>query len=867
MMKQYEEAKAACGDAILLFRMGDFYELFNEDAELASKVLGLTLTSRDKNSNPTPMAGFPHHQLDGYLAKLIRAGHRVAVCDQVENPATAKGLVRREVTRVVSPGTAIDDNLIDPRRPNYLLGIKLGKATAKQSTPMSGLAWVDLSTGRFFAMTCPTPTLMTEIARIEPSEVVFPEAEQAEFTRLPDGCMRTGRPHWSFNPAHAKSVLCDHFQVASLEGFGFSEDEEPLSLQAAGAVLGYLKETQKYSLAHIDRLIPYRRGRSLEIDNATRRSLELVATIRSGNRQGSLLSVLDQCVTTMGSRVVNDWLSSPLTDLAEIEARLDAVESFVQGDRITKDLGEALGRVHDLERMVSKVTTGRATPRDLSHIATTLSRLPKIKAKLDGHPSRLLQQLQEQIGLFEELRTQLTTALVEDCPLTVREGGFIRPGYHAKLDELRGLAAGGKDWIANYQATISAESGIGSLKVGYNRVFGYYLEVTNVHREKIPASFIRKQTLKNAERYVTPELKEYEERILTADEQSQQLELELFEQLRELVLSQGLALRETARAIAQIDALRGLAVLAARHGYCRPKVHAGRELLIVGGRHPVLDASSPELAFVPNDTHLDEESGTIALITGPNMAGKSTYIRQVALMVLMAQIGSFVPAKQASFGVVDRIFARVGASDELSKGQSTFMVEMTETAHILNTATDRSLVILDEIGRGTSTYDGVSLAWAIVEFLHDEIKARTLFATHYHELTDLARELPQVKNLTVLVREWEDKIVFLHQIVSGATDKSYGIHVARLAGVPAAVNQRAKEVLAKLEADFLTPDNRAKVARRGRQSDRIQLTLFGPPSHPLLDAIRDLDPNQLTPLESLQLIGKWREQLLSETND
>ncbi len=864
MMKQYEEAKAACGDAILLFRMGDFYELFHQDAVVASKVLGLTLTSRDKSSNPTPMAGFPHHQLEGYLGKLIRAGHRVAVCDQMENPATAKGLVRREVTRVVSPGTAIDDDLIDPRQPNYLLGIKLGKVTTREPDADCGLAWIDLSTGQFFAMTCPLAALATEIARVAPSEILFSESEQAQLRGLPLDVMLSSRPHWSFNLAQAKTVLQDHFQVAGMAGFGFA-DEDILPLQAAGGVLTYLRETQKYSLAHVDRLIPYQRGRNLEIDNATRRSLELTTTIRSGSRQGSLLSVLDQSVTTMGSRVIVDWLNNPLTDIAAIERRLDAVEAFVRNDRVVKDLGELLTQVHDLERSVSKVTTGRASPRDLALIAVTLSRLPRIKAKLEGHPAPLLHKLHDQIRLFESLRSELTTALNEDCPPTTKDGGFIKAGFDPRLDELRGLAAGGKDWIANYQATITQQSGISSLKVGYNRVFGYYLEVTNTHREKIPPTFIRKQTLKNAERYITPELKEYEEKILSADDQALQLELELFEGLRAAVLREGNALRETARAIAQIDALRGLAVLAARHGYCRPKLTDGQDLRIEGGRHPVLDATKAELAFVPNDTVLNHEVGLIALITGPNMAGKSTYIRQVALLTLMAQMGSFVPAKHATLGVVDRIYARVGASDELARGQSTFMVEMTETAHILNTATDRSLIILDEIGRGTSTYDGVSLAWAIVEFIHDELKARTLFATHYHELTDLAKELPLVQNLTVLVREWEEKIVFLHQIVPGATDKSYGIHVARLAGIPAAVNQRAKEVLAKLESDYLTPENQPKLSRRKPKSDMIQLTLFGPATHPLLDAIRDLDTDALTPLQSLQLIHDWQARLRDES--
>jgi len=863
MMIQYEEAKAACGDAVLLFRMGDFYELFNDDAKTASQVLGLTLTSRDKSSNPTPMAGFPYHQLDGYLAKLIKAGYRVAVCDQVENPATAKGLVRREVTRVVTPGTAIEDDIIDPRQPNYLAAIKRGKKGDRHNRDLVGLSWIDLSTGLFFSTTCPEQSVRTEIARISPKEILVAESEAGELGGFDPDIMFTTRPQWTFTLANARTVLSDHFQVATMEGFGFPV-EDPLPLQAAGGVLAYLRETQKYSLAHIDRLVPYQRGNCLEIDNATRRSLELVTTIRSGSRVGSLLSVMDQCVTTMGSRVMVDWLANPLTDLEAIDERLEAVETFTKNTRVTKELGESLKEVHDLERMVAKVTASRATPRDLANIASTLTRLPKIKAKLEGYGSTLIGHLHGKISLFQELRQQLTTALSDECPVVMKDGGFIRNGYDQRLDELRTLAAGGKDWIASYQATIIKNSGISSLRVGYNRVFGYYLEVTNTHRDKIPENFIRKQTLKNAERYITPELKEYEEKILTADEEAAKLEIELFEKLRLQVTAQGIALRQTARVIAQVDALRSFAVSATRYGYCRPKLTHERKLEIDAGRHPVLDANSKDVAFVANDTRLSEEEGFIALITGPNMAGKSTYIRQVALITLMAQMGSFVPAKQATIGIADRIYARVGASDELSRGQSTFMVEMTETAHILNTASERSLVILDEIGRGTSTYDGVSLAWAIVEHLHDKIGARTLFATHYHELTDLANELTHVKNLTVLVREWDEKIVFLHQIVAGATDKSYGIQVARLAGVPISVNERAKEVLAHLESDFLTTVNRPKLSTRDRKSQPIQLTLFGPANHPLLDTIKDLDPNSLSPMECLNLISQWRTRLLEE---
>lgn len=862
MMQQYAEAKTACGDAILLFRMGDFYELFHEDARTAASILGLTLTSRDKNTNPTPMAGFPHHQLEGYLGKLIRAGFRVAVCDQVENPATAKGLVRREVTRVVTPGTAIEDEILEPREPNYLTSIKLGKADRAGRVPV-GLSWLDLSTGIFFATITSEPKLASEIGRIAPKELLVSENELSHLSAVDPDIMRTTRPQWTYTPANTQTVLKDHFQTLGMDGFGFG-DEDQLALQAAGGLLAYLRETQKYSLSHIDRLSPYRSGQCLEIDNATRRSLELTATLRSGNRAGSLLSVLDQCVTNMGSRVMVEWLNNPLTDQTHIEQRLDAVQVFLENERLTQDLGKLLGEVFDLERMAGKVSAGRATPRDLANIARTLEKLPEIKAKIADYDSDLLESLHQNLELFEELRDALLTALADECPLTLKDGGFIRDGFHQQLDQLRALAAGGKDWIASYQASIIETSGIPSLKVGYNRVFGYYLEVTNTHRDRIPESFIRKQTLKNAERYITPELKEYEEKILTADEQANTLEVQLFEELRQQVASQGNRLRSTARILAQLDALRSLGTLATRNRYTRPKLSQERILKIDGGRHPVLDAQAKDVAFVANDTLLDDETGFIALITGPNMAGKSTYIRQVALITLMAQIGSFVPADHAELGIADRIFARVGASDELSRGQSTFMVEMIETAHILNNATDRSLVILDEIGRGTSTYDGVSLAWAIVEHLHDQLGARTLFATHYHELTDLANLLPHVKNLTVLVREWDEKIVFLHQIVPGATDKSYGIQVARLAGVPGSVNERAKEVLAKLESEFLTPENRPKLSQRVGDHKPIQLTFFGPAHHPLIDTIRDLDVQTLTPVQCLNLIHQWHQRIQEE---
>jgi DNA mismatch repair protein MutS len=863
MMQQYEDAKKLAGDALLLFRMGDFYELFFEDAKIAARVLGLTLTSREKGDNPIPMAGFPHHQLDGYLGKIIAGGYRAAVCEQVEDPKQAKGLVRREVTRVVTPGTLTDDALLDPRQSNYLAAVV---GASSRDSEQVGVAWAELSTGRFQAAVFARNQLVDQLARIAPSECLVSEDDEV----VPDGTLRsamlTRRPAWAFSHRDASQALARHFQAASLEGFGF-DPSDTLAIRAAGAVLEYLCETQKSSLDHIDRLVPYRPGGALEIDEATRRSLEITRTIREGRREGSLLAVVDRTVTAMGSRLLAEWIASPLTQVDRIAQRLDAVEELIGDGNLRRDLRNQLRDVYDLERLLARVTTGRCSPRDLSFIGRTLAHLPVVKAKLAARKSQLLGTLEVELDLCPDIRSKLEAALVDDCPLTARDGGVIRGGFSQELDELRELAAGGKQWIAQYQSQIAEETGIPNLKVGYNKVFGYYIELTNAHRDKAPDDFIRKQTLKNAERYITPQLKEYEEKVLSADERAKALEYELFLELRDLVHESSRRLRGTADVLAQLDVLVAFAELARERTYCRPQLVEEPLLEIRDGRHPVLDIVEPQGTFVPNDTTAGVGDGMILLITGPNMAGKSTYIRQVALITLLAQAGSFVPASEARIGVADRIFARVGASDELARGQSTFMVEMTETARILNTATNQSLVILDEIGRGTSTYDGVSLAWAIVEHIHDHIGCRTLFATHYHELTDLRSTLGGVKNLNVSVKEWDENVVFLHKIVEGAADKSYGIHVARLAGVPREVNERAKQILSQLEEEHLDGEGRPKIAQRGgkRRRGDLQLTLFAPYEHPLLDTIRETDLNLLTPMEALSAIQAWQQQLASET--
>ena len=851
MMRQYHEAKKTCGDALLLFRMGDFYELFFEDAKNAASILGLTLTSRDKSVNPIPMAGFPYHQLDGYLAKIIRAGFRAAVCEQVEDPKTAKGIVKREVTRVVTPGTVTDDELLDPSECNYLSAVIAGEKELQ-----FGIAWVELSTGRFFSGQF--IDLEDELSRILPSECLVADNDSPLLYEYP-GMMTTSRPGWSFGLKESQKNLCSHFGTKTLDGFGFDESTDGLAVRAAGAILCYLQETQKNSLQHIDRLEKYKTGQTLEIDQATRRSLEITRTIRDGSRDGSLLGAIQRTKSPMGARLFAEWLNNPLTDLNVIKRRQEAVAELLSESELRHECRKFLQGIYDLERLITRVMTGKTSPRDLVFIGRTLTSLPKVKAKLTGCSSKLVCEIESRIDLCPDVRMKIDDAIKEDAPLNPGDGGFIKDGYDEQLDQYRELAKGGKQWIANYQRKILDETEISSLKVGFNKVFGYYLEVTNTHRDKVPDYFIRKQTLKNAERYITPELKEYEEKVLAADEKVSELEYQLFVEIRDFVQKAASQMQLTAIALAELDVLLSLAEIAAERNYCCPDVINDPELKIIDGRHPVLDIIEPEGTFIPNDSVAGADEGMVLLITGPNMAGKSTYIRQTALICLMAQIGSFVPAKSAVVGIADRIFARVGASDELSRGQSTFMVEMTETARILNTATTRSLVILDEIGRGTSTYDGLSLAWSIVEHLHDRVGCRTFFATHYHELTQLQDDMSGVRNLNVSVKEWDDNVVFLHKIVPGAADKSYGIHVARLAGVPIEVNERAKQILSHLENEQIDKEPAARKA--SRKSGDLQMTLFGFEPHPLLDEIRNADINSLTPIEAMRLIESWQREL------
>jgi len=858
MMQQYREAKERHPGTIVLFRNGDFYELFEEDAEVGARLLGITLTRRDKD---IPMAGVPHHALDRYLGKLLHAGHRVAICEQMEDPRQVKGRpVRREVTRVVTPGTLTEDDLLDPRRANHLIAL-----TPPDGRTPAGMAWVELSTGLFQAADVPRERLADELLRLAPSECLCAEATIGETETLlgpvRDALSRltiTSRPDWTFDAASARDVLYRHFGVTTLAGFGF-EDGQPC-LSAAGALLAYLQETLKASLAHLTRLRPYSEQRFLCLDEVTRRSLELTRTLRDNAHTGSLLGVLDRTMTPMGARLMHDWILAPLAERAAITARLDAVAELLDEHGPRRELRASLSDVHDLQRLTTRVSTGRASPRDLAAVNRTLALLPRIKTQIKGQQAALLRDLETRLEVCPELREMLELALKDDPPLSPREGGIIRSGYDKDLDELYTITTEGKTWFTQFEGEQVRKTGINSLKVRYNQVFGYYIEITHANAARVPADYKRVSTLKNAERYTTPELKEREEKVVTAQDKIHQLEYDLFVQLRERVAAQTSRLMQTAEVLATLDVLASLAELAGERNYCRPELADEPVLAIVEGRHPVLDQTLPPGTFVPNGTTLGAEDGFFLLVTGPNMGGKSVFLRQTALLALLAQMGSFVPARRAKIGLVDRIFTRVGASDELSRAQSTFMVEMTEAANILNNATPRSLVILDEIGRGTSTYDGVSLAWGITEYLHDHIGCRTLFATHYHELAQLAERLPGLRNVNVLVHEGPDGIVFLHQIAAGSADKSYGIHVAERAGVPEEVVVRAREVLAELEAHHVNTPERPGRIRRPRV---VQRSLFAQMEDPIRQALRELDLSQATPEEVVAAVRRWKRDLRS----
>jgi DNA mismatch repair protein MutS len=877
MMRQYRELKARDPDALLLFRMGDFYEMFGDDAVEAADLLGLTLTSRDKNSdNPMPMAGFPHPALEQYLVKIIAAGRRAAVGEQIEDPRTATGsIVKRDIVRVVSPGTLTEDSLLDPRSANHI-------AAVFEHRGKMGLAVAELSTGRFAITHLQKLELVEELARLTPTELIVCETQmenswlkalRGQFTVLV-----TPRPSWDFLADRALKTLCEQFRTTTLSGFGV-EDDAP-EIPAAGALIAYLLDTQKAALRHIHQIRPYRVERILGIDPNTRRALELTRTIREGRRDGSLLAVIDRTASPMGARMLSEWLAAPLVDLPEIVARHDAVEELVVNNELRAKFRRWIADVADLERLSARVGTGRATPRDLIALGRTLLILPEIKTLLNQCGMDLLKRLDEALELCPEIRAAIMSAIADNPPANPRDGGVIRDQYHPLLDELRDAARGGKNWIASYQAEQIRTTGISSLKVGFNKVFGYYVEVTNVHSSKVPPGYVRKQTVKNAERYITPELKEYEDKVLRAEERARELEFELFQALRDRVAAETPRLVQAGGVLAALDTLCALAELAVQQNYVRPKIEDRPVLEVRAGRHPVLDARLSRGEFVPNDTNLGPESGLILVITGPNMAGKSTYIRQVALITILAQMGSFVPASVATIGLTDRVFARVGASDELSRGQSTFLVEMSEAANILHNATSRSLVILDEVGRGTSTFDGVSLAWAITEYLHDHVRCRALFATHYHELVDLEKSCASLRNANVAVDNQDGEIVFLHRIVAGGADQSHGIHVARLAGVPSQVLDRARQILDQLETQHAAmsqaaaathdasavPQNsgnqKASAAKvRVKTARGLTSSLFAAIPDPLVVELQETDLDTLTPEQALERIRRWKKEL------
>ncbi|MDR7520833.1 MAG: DNA mismatch repair protein MutS [Armatimonadota bacterium] len=853
MMRQYQELKARYPGALLMFRLGDFYELFFDDARVAARELDIVLTSREVGKGRrVPMCGVPHHALAGYLNRLVDRGYRVAICDQVEDPRRARGLVRREVTRVVTPGTVMDAAALPSREHRYL-------AAAVRAPQAWGLAAADLSTGDFLVTQIEGPDadrrLAEELARLDPREIVVPEGGAVP---APAKVPQTGVDAWRFEPSTARRALVDHFRVASLEGFGC--EDLPLATAAAGALLQYLQQTQLAALSHLGGLRVYSTERVLGLDETTRRNLELVRNLRDGGTANTLLAVLDETVTPMGGRMLREWLLRPLVDVEAIRVRHRAVEAALADRMRRARIRGLLREVPDLARLVGRCGHGSATARDLVVLRLGLVRLPAIREEIARLGGERFVELAAAIDPHQDLAAHLARAIVDDPPPGVREGGLIRPGYDAGLDELRAAAAGGKAWIAGLEAAERQRTGIRSLRVGFNKVFGYYIEVSNANRHLVPPEYIRKQTLTGAERYITPEMKDREASILGAEERMAEVEYALFVALREAVAASAGSLLATARAVAEADVLLALAEGAERGGYVRPEMTEDPILEIRGGRHPVVERLLDGERFVPNDLVLDIRDRAVLIVTGPNMAGKSTLLRQAALIVIMAQIGAFVPAASARIGIADRIFTRVGATDDLAAGRSTFLVEMQEVARILSGATHRSLIILDEVGRGTSTYDGMSLAWAVIDYLHARIGARTLFATHFHELTELADLLPRIHNISMQVVEQGDRIVFLHSVAEGRADRSYGIHVARLAGLPQAVIDEARRILQHLEAASARPGDPQGLPVPARARRARQLPLALDLTSPIEEALLGLAVESMTPLEALQTLADLRER-------
>jgi DNA mismatch repair protein MutS len=873
LMRQWREVKSQHRDALVFFRVGDFYELFFEDAEKGSRLLGLTLTSRNNGAAArVPLAGVPAKALDEYLGRLVGLGQKVAICDQVEDPAEAQGIVRREVTETVTPGTVLHDALLTAERNNFLV------ALTEPATEHLGLAALDLSTGELSVQDVLVPELSAELGRLDPTELLLPRMYERLLERVSDGHgddlglgsdvlsgrLHTYRDDWVFDYASAADEMKRRYGVQSLEAFGF-QSEDHLLVQATGALLAYVAEIRPGGVGHLRRPRIVRRGSAMLLDEMTRRNLELVEPLRAGEEGGTLTWVLDETVTAMGARALRRWILNPLVDAEQIWHRQDAVTELFDAPDLRARLRDALGRMTDLERLAGKVGAGRVSPRELLGLGRSLAELPEIQEAGAGVQSAFLGSLVTEMDLLQDVRELVEEAISPDAPATLQDGGIIREGYSAELDELRATRDGARDFIASLQSRERERTQIPSLKVGFNRVFGYYLEVTKANLAKVPDDYVRKQTLTNAERYFTPELKEWEEKVFGAEDRMDKLEAGLFSEVRTRVAAEVTRIQEAGARAARLDVLTTLAHVAERRGYVRPEVHTGYDVAIVAGRHPVVEMMMPTESFIPNDLALDQDR-RIVVLTGPNMAGKSTVLRQVGLIHLMAQIGSYVPADRARLPVCDRIFTRVGASDNLARGQSTFMVEMNETASIIHGATQRSLVLLDEIGRGTSTYDGVSIAWAVTEHLHEEIGAKTIFATHYHELTQLGDLLPGVTNMNVAVREVGEEIVFLRKLEEGGADRSYGIQVARLAGLPDDLLARARELLTELEGTHTSGGaglGRFGAHRPASEASLDQLSFFAAGDPPLLKQLRAIDPETMTPKEALDLLFELHEKSLS----
>ena len=866
MMQQYQSIKREYPDSILFFRMGDFYEMFNEDAAIASKVLEIALTSRNKNkANPTPMCGIPHHSSNMYIAKLIKSGKKVAICEQTEDPRFTKGLVKREVVRVVTPGTVIDDNLLDPKNHHFLASVYHGPKGW-------GLAALDITTGLFKVTELHGDNaellLADEIEKIDPKEILLPKISTGEDGNLNwmegrDDCLHTCEA-WTFSYTEAYRRLLDHFKTGSLEGFGC--EDLKLAVSAAGALIRYLQDTQKSTLEHINTITTFNVQNSMLLDHATVRSLELVQS-SNGERKNSLLDLLDLSQTPMGARRIREWILKPLIDLETISKRLSWVETFKNNLILRQNVQEQFKSMHDLERLLGRISLSACNGRDLIALKTSVSVFPRLLQLLTQSETKAFKPFTETWDNLEDTHDLIESKIIDDPPFNLKEGNLIKSGCDPELDRLKAITRNGKSWIAQLETQERERTGISTLKVGFNKVYGYYIEVTKKNMGRVPNEYIRKQSLVNAERFISPKLKEYEVEITGAEEKIVELEQKLFQQVREEIATRGTRIQHMARIAGDLDGLVAFAEVAHRYNYSRPEIDNETALHLENGRHPLIERIVPANQFIPNNTQLDCTEHQIMILTGPNMAGKSTYLRQVALITLMAQIGSFVPADLARIGIVDRIFSRVGAQDHLLKGMSTFMVEMNETANILNNSTARSLIILDEIGRGTSTFDGISIAWSIVEYLHrnkGEGGPKTLFATHYHELTDLALVLTGVKNFNVQVKEWNDEIIFLRKIVPGGADKSYGIQVARLAGLPESVLKRAREVLFNLEKSEFDEVGLPKISHSEEISadpSTQQLILFGDSAHPAIKQLEKIEPNDLSPRQAMDALYDLKQLL------